>query len=116
MAEIVDGAPRVEGSRRPAANSLKQQWAAVTADLTAGLFAAALTDIQSFVSHLAAQSGKKVSVELARDLRLDAAAVYHHAMCQAVGLGQISSAQHVAAYAYYSALVTGLGGTPLPDC
>lgn len=98
------------------AGSLKQQWAAVEADLAAGTFAQALGDIESFVSHLAAQSGKKVTVATARELRLDAANVYLYALCRAAALGQINATTHAAKYAYYFALVTSLGGTPRADC
>lgn len=98
------------------AGALKQQWAAVEADLAAGNFAQALSDIESFVAHLAAQSGKKVTIATARELRLDAANVYLYALCRAVALGQINATTHATKYAYYSALVTSLGGTPLPDC
>jgi hypothetical protein len=54
-----------------------------------------------------------VTTPVSRQLRLDAAAVYHHALCLATTL---TPAQHASRYAYYSALVTSLGQTPLPDC
>jgi hypothetical protein len=98
------------------AGSLKQQFDAVQADLAAGNFAQALDDLESFVSHVAAQSGKKITPATATALELDAANVYHYALCRAAALGQITPATHAMRYAYYSALVTSLGGTRLADC
>ncbi len=42
--------------------------------------------------------------------------MYHATLCRAVAFGQINAPTHAAKYAYYAALVTGLGGTPRPDC
>ena len=98
------------------ANSYREQWANVTADLSAGAYAAALDHIEAFVNHLDAQAGKGVTAGVATTLRLDAAAVYHYALCQAVAAGQLTPAEHAARYAWYAALVTSLGGTPEPDC
>ena len=120
MSQQIDAALVIGGIQQqggPAvAGSLKQQWAAVTADLALGQYAQALTDIESFVAHLSAQSGKKVTVATARELRLDAANVYLYALCRGVAVGQITPAERAASYAWYSALVTSLGGTPKPNC
>ena len=73
-------------------------------------------DIESFVAHLSSQSGKKVTVATARELRLDAANVYLYALCRGVAVGQIDVPTHAAKYTYYSTLVTSLGVTPRPNC
>jgi hypothetical protein len=96
--------------------ALKQQFDAVQADLAAGHYVAALGSLSAFIQHLASQSGKKVTPATATELQLLAAEVYHHALCQAVALGQISAAAHANSYTYYANLVTSLGETPLPDC
>jgi len=88
----------------------------VQADLAAGHYVTALNNIEAFVSHLAAQSGKKVTVATSAELRLLAADVYRPTLCQAVAAGQLNAAQHASRYAYYVSLVTSLGGTPKPDC
>lgn len=98
------------------AGALKQKWAEVQADLAARNNARALTRIEEFNALLESQSGKKVTVGLARDLRLDALGVYIETLCRAVAIGQIGPATHAAKYAYYSALVTSLGGVPRSDC
>jgi len=117
MAEQIDDALSSGGiTGAGLASSYRQQWAAVTADLAAGAYADALDDIESFVNHLAAQTGNKVDSATSTALRLDAAAVYHNALCLAVAAGQLTGAEHAAAYAWYSALVTSLGATPKPNC
>jgi len=99
------------------ASSYSQQWAAVEADLAAGQYAPnGLDDIQSFVSHLQAQSGKKVTAATAAQLESDAANVYLHVLCRALAAGQLTSAMASSRYAYYVALVTSLGETPKPMC
>ena len=99
------------------ANSYKQQWAAVEADLAAGRFApSALDVINAFVNHLQAQSGKKVTAATASQLELDAANVYLSVLCRAVAAGQVTPAQEATRYAWYVSLVTSLGVTPKPNC
>lgn len=97
-------------------NSFQMQNAAVQADLATGNWVQALQDIQSFNSHLQAQDGKKVDPMLARTLELDALLVYHAALCRAVGTGQLDAASSAAASAYYTTLVSSLGGTVLTSC
>jgi len=75
-----------------------------------------LDDIQSFVSHLQAQSGKKVTAAIATQLESDAANVYLHVLCRALAAGQLTSAMTSSRYAYYVALMTSLRETPKPMC
>jgi hypothetical protein len=120
MSQLIDDALASGGIQQQNGNgvagSLKQQWASVQADLAAGHYVTALNNIEAFVSHLAAQSGKKVTVATSAELQLLAADVYHPTLCQAVAAGQLNAAQHASRYAYYASLVTSLGGTPKPDC
>ncbi len=120
IAQLVNGALAGGGIYGPGAaglaNSYQQQFATVQADLAAGNFAAALADLQIFISHVQAQSGKHVTPALAATLQLDALLVYQQALCQAVGAGQIDAATANADYVYYSGLVLSLGGTVLPPC
>ncbi|MEP6811930.1 MAG: hypothetical protein ABI990_02955 [Actinomycetota bacterium] len=120
MSQLIDDALASGGieqqNRNGVAGALKQQWASVQADLAAGHYVTALNNIEAFVSHLAAQSGKKVTVATSVELRLLAAEVYHATLCQAVAAGQLNAGQHASRYAYYASLVTSLGGTPEPDC
>ncbi len=98
------------------ANALLTKFANAESEMAAGAYSDALDDLNAFINQLKAQSGKKVATQLSSDLRLDAAAVYHYAMCQAVAAGQLTPDEHAAAYAYYLNVVVSLGGTPLPDC
>jgi len=120
MTQLIDDALAsggIEQQNGPGvAGALKVQWGNVEAALAAGNDVQALNAIEAFVNHLAAQSGKKVTVAVSVELRLLAAEVYHGTLCEAVALGQLNATQHAARYAYYVALVTGLGGTPKPDC
>src|SRR5581483_2822173 len=120
MAQLIAGAIASGGISGPGAaglaNSYIQQFAAVQADMGAGNYAQALSDLQSFISHVQAQSGKKVTPALAAVLQLDALLVYHDALCLAVGAGQIDAATAAGDYAYYSSLESLLGGVVLPPC
>jgi hypothetical protein len=121
MAQLIGDALANGGIYGPGAQgqatALTQQFAAVQADLAAGNDAAqALLDTQSFINHVQAQTGKKITPATATTLVLDALLVYHAALCQAESAGQISAAQATADYSYYSGLVTQLRETPLPPC
>jgi hypothetical protein len=120
MSQLIDDALASGGIQQQNGNgvagALKVHWGNVEADLAAGNDAQALNAIEAFVNLLSAQSGKKVTVALSVELRLLAAEVYHATLCEAVALGQLNATQHAARYAYYVALVSGLGGTPKPDC
>jgi hypothetical protein len=120
MAQLIQQALASGGIYGPGAaglaNSLLMQWAAVEADLAAGNYARALADLQSFISHIQAQTGVHIMPVLARTLELDAAMVFHSAECLAVSAGQLDAAGAANAYAYYSALVTALGGSVQPAC
>ncbi len=98
------------------AKSLLSEFAAVQADLAAGRYVAALQDLQAFISHLQSQTGVHVTPALATELELDALLVYHSTLCLGVAAGQINPTSAANAYAYYSALVTLLGGIVLPAC
>lgn len=98
------------------ANAFTQQFAAVQADMSGQHYAQALSDLQSFISHVQAQSGKKVTTSTAQTFQLDALLVYHNALCLAASAGQITQATAAADYTFYSALVESLGGTVLPPC
>lgn len=98
------------------ANAFTQQFSAVQADMAGHRYAQALSDLQSFISHVQAQSGKKVTTSTAQTLQLDALLVYHSTLCLAASAGQITPATIAADYANYSVLVTRLGGTVLPPC
>ncbi len=98
------------------AAALATKFAGAQAAMAAGDYAAALDHLTAFINQVQAQSGKKIAATLAADLQLDAAAVFHEVLCQAVANGQLTAAEHADGYAFYAALVTSLGGTPLPDC
>jgi hypothetical protein len=98
------------------ANSYRTQFDAVEADLLAMNYGQDLSDLQSFISHVRAQSGHKLVTATAQALELDALLVYHGALCSALAAGQISAATASADYDYYAGLVAALGGTPLPPC
>jgi CSLREA domain-containing protein len=120
MAQIIGDALAAGGiygsGAQGLANALTQQFAAVQADLAAHNAAQALLDTQSFINHLQAQTGKKITPATATTLVLDALLVYHAALCQAESAGQIGAAQATADYRYYSGLVTQLGAIPLGPC
>jgi hypothetical protein len=120
MAQLIQQALASGGIYGPGAaglaKSLLMQWAAVEADLAAGNYAQALADLQSFISHIQAQAGVHVTPALSTELQLDALLVYHAGTCLALGAGQLDATGAAAAYAYYSGLVTMLGGIPLPPC
>jgi hypothetical protein len=120
MAQLIDDALASGGIYGPGAsglaNSYRQQFAAVEADIAASNYAQALLDLQSFISHVQAQAGKHVTPALGATLQLDALLVYHDAICQALGLAQIDAATAAADYVFYSALESILGGTILPPC
>jgi len=120
MSQLIDQALASGGIYGPGAdglaNSYRQQFAAVQADMASGNYAQALLDLQSFISHVQAQAGKHVTTTLATTLQLDALLVYHNALCLAVTSGQIDAATASADYSFYSSLVSSLGGTVLPPC
>src|SRR5713101_5086635 len=120
MAQLIDDALAGGGIYGPGAdglaNSYRHQFAAVQADMASRDYAQALTDLQSFISHVQAQSGKHVTPALATTLQLDALLVYHNALCLAVGAAQIDAATASADYTFYSNLESSLGGTVLPPC
>lgn len=98
------------------ANAFTQQFAAVQADMGSHHYAQALSDLQSFISHAQAQSGKHLTTSTAQTFQLDALLVYHNALCLAVTAGQITPATAAADYSFYRTLVASLGGTVLPPC
>ncbi len=98
------------------ANSLKQKSAALTAKLAAGQYATALEVLKAFINETQAQTGKHITPALSTTLQLDALLVFHSALCKAKAAGQLNAARVAADYAYYSGLVTSLGGTPKPPC
>jgi len=120
MAQLIDDALAGGGIYGPGAdglaNSYRQQFAAVQADMASHDYAQALMDLQSFISHVQAQSGKHVTPALATTLQLDALLVYHNALCLAVAAAQIDAATAGADYTFYSNLEASLGGTVLPPC
>lgn len=95
------------------AQSYTAQWSAVQADFAAAQFGQALDDLTSFMSHLDAQSSKKLTTAFATQLDLLALAVYANALAQASTAGQIDAATANADEAFYQARVTALGGTPV---
>jgi hypothetical protein len=120
MAQLIGDALATGGIYGPGAhgqaNALTQQFAAVQEDLAAHNDGQALVDLQSFINHVQAQTGKKITPATATTLELDALLVYHAALCLAESAGQISAAQASADYGYYCGLVTQLGATPLGPC
>jgi len=120
MAEKIDDALSGGGISGPGSDAvaaaLATKFAGAQAAMAAGDYAAALDHLTAFINQVQAQSGKKIAATLAADLQLDAAAVFHEVLCQAVANGQLTAAEHADGYAFYAALVTSLGGTPLPDC
>ncbi|HEY3413854.1 MAG TPA: hypothetical protein VGM51_12500 [Armatimonadota bacterium] len=97
-------------------NALSQKWAAVTHDLAAPNYNAALGSIKGFIALLQAQSGSKITPALAKTLELDALMVFHSALCKGVASGDINTTKAAMEYAWYSSLVTSLGGVVLPAC
>ena len=120
MSQVIAAALASGGISGPGAaglaNSYTMQWAAVQSDFAAGQYGQALVDITSFISHVDAQSGKKLTTSLANTLDLLALAAYHNALCPALSAAQITSATAASDYTFYSARVIALGGTPLPAC
>jgi hypothetical protein len=98
------------------ADAFTQQFAAVQTNMGGHTYAQALSDVRSFISHVQAQSGTKVTTSTARTFQLDALLVYHNALCLAGAAGQIIPATAAADYTFYSNLVASLGGTVLPPC
>lgn len=107
MSQLIDGALASGGIFGPGAhglaNSYRQQFDAVQADIAQGPHVQALLDLQSFIAHVQAQQGKHVTPTLSRTL-------------QAIAAGQIDAATASAGYSLYSGLVSSLGGTVLPPC
>jgi hypothetical protein len=120
MAQLIADALANGGITGPGASgqadAFSQQFAAVQAEMSGHKYAQALSDLQSFISHVQAQSGKKVTTSTAQTFQLDALLVYHNALCLAGAAGQITPATANADYAFYSGLVARLGGTVLPAC
>jgi len=100
----------------PQSTSLKAQFAAAEKHLADQNYEAALGDLESFISLLDAQVGKKVSLAVWRTLIADAADVYYYALCQGVALGQIGAATEATKYAYYVSVVGNVGGVAKPPC
>jgi hypothetical protein len=101
------------------AKALTKQFAAVQADMGAKRYAPALGDLTAFVNLVKAQCctpvpDKSITPPTARMLELDAMLVYHVALC--LGTNQLSSKQMTDSYAYYTQLVSSLGGKVLPPC
>ncbi len=120
MAQLIQDALASGGIYGPGAaglaKSLLAEFAAVQADMAAGRYAAAVQDLQAFISLLQAQTGVHVTAALASQLELDALLVLHDALCLGVAAGQINPTAAANVYAYYSNLVTLLGGIVLPAC
>ncbi len=120
MAQLIADALSSGGINGPGANGLansyRQQFAAVQSDMGAADYAQALLDLQSFISHLQAQSEKHVTAALDKTLQLDALLVFHSALCLAQASGQIDATEAATDYSYYSNLVFTLGGAVLPPC
>jgi hypothetical protein len=99
--------------------ALLKIFASVEADMGDHRYVPALGDLEAFISLVQGQcctpkSGKALTPPTATTLQLDALLVYHAALCLAAP--QLS-AQHMSDdYAYYTTLVTNLGGKVLPPC
>jgi hypothetical protein len=98
------------------ANSLTHQISNAQASIARNDLRAAMGEIKAFVSHVDAQSGKKINLGTATMLELAALSLFHDVLCKAQAQGQVSPTQASAQYAWYAAQVTRLGGTPLPPC
>ena len=99
--------------------ALLKIFAAVEADMGDHRYVPALGDLKAFVDLLQAQCctpkvGKTLKPPTAKTLQLDAMLVYHAALCLAAP--QLSAQLMADDYAYYSNLVTSLGGKVLPPC
>jgi len=112
---LASGAIHGPGARG-LANSYRRQFARVEQDIASGDYDKALLHLKTFINHVRAQSGKKLTSAFARTLELDALLVYHNMLCRAIDAGQISATTASRDYAYYSNLVSSLGGTVLPPC
>jgi len=99
--------------------ALLKIFGAVEADMGDHRYVPALGDLGAFINLVQAQCctpkpGKALTPPTATTLQLDALLVYHVALCLAAP--QLS-AQHMSDdYAYYTTLVTNLGGKVLPPC
>jgi len=125
MAQLINDALSSGGITGPSAhgfgNSLRQKFAAIQAQMGAHNYTPVLGELKAFVNSIEAQcctlqNGKEITSTLAKTLELDAMLVYHNALCKAAGLGQIGPTAEANDYAYYSAVVTRLGGVVLPPC
>ena len=101
---------------RGLANSYRGQFDRVETAIASGDYAKALLHLKTFINHVRAQSGKKLTPAFAVTLQLDALLVYHNMLCLAINAGQINAKTASSAYSYYSNLVSSLGGTVLPPC
>jgi len=101
---------------RGLANSYRRQFARVEQDIASGDYDKALLHLKTFINHVRAQAGKKLSTAFAAKLELDALLVYHNMLCLAINAGQISATTASRDYTYYRNLVSSLGGTVLPPC
>jgi hypothetical protein len=125
MAQLIDEALASGGITGPSSQgfgkALKQKFDAVQHDMAVPNYAAALGDLKSFINGIQSQcctpsAGKEITSSLATTLQLDALLVFHNALCLAVSSGQISAQMAASDYAYYSDLVSSLGGAVLPPC
>ncbi len=117
MAEVIGDALTSGGIKGDGlANALTVKFTNAQAAIDRGEYSAALSPLASFIDQVAAQSGKKITRALAKELTLDVAAVFHATLCKAADAGQLDAASEAAWYAYYAALVTGAGGVPKPPC
>jgi hypothetical protein len=125
VAQLISDALENGGLTGPTASgvgkALRQQFAAVEADMGAKRYAAALGDLTAFVDLVKAScctptKGKALTPPTAKMLQLDAMLVYHSALCLGSSSGQLSAKQRQDSYSYYTAIVTSLGGTVLPPC
>ena len=102
-------------------NALTQKFDVIQKHMGAHQYDPVLGELKAFVNSIKAQcctpsNGKEITSSLAHTLELDAMLVYHNALCKGVGLGQIGVTPASNDYAYYSGLVSSLGGTVLPPC
>ena len=98
------------------ANSYAIQFATVQADLAARNDRQALSDLQIFIAHVTAQSGKSLAPPIAASWERDSLLVYHDTLCAALTLGQVDGPTASTDYQYYATNVGALGDVPLAPC
>jgi hypothetical protein len=125
IAQLINDALASGGISGPSAhgvgNALKHKFGAIQHDMGTHHYNAALGTLKAFINQINAQcctpsAGKEITSSLAKTLQLDALLVYHNALCKGLAAGEISAAKAANDYAYYSSLVSSLGGTVLPPC